>query len=130
MQAYCQLTSERLAQMSPGSILKFGGQLVHLTGRGNMSGPDGSEEAVIEYVDDLGNPGSFAEFIFLQSATEHLNSERCACCNRIRDASDCEKRTATSYTGHRALWFCIDKKCADRYFTAHPQRARPRRRLS
>lgn len=130
MQTYSRLTSERLAQLPPGSILKFGGQLVHLTGRGHMPGPDGLEETVIEYVDTQGNPGSFAEFVFLQSATEHLNTERCAGCNALRDASDCEQRTATSYTGRRSLWFCKDKNCAQSYFASHPQRGRHRRRLS
>lgn len=130
MQNYSRLTSERLAQLPPGSILKFAGQLVHLTGRGCIPGPDGKDETVIEYVDAQGNAGSFAEFVFLQSATEHLNSERCAGCNALRDASDCEKRIATSYTGRRSLWFCKDKKCADVYFASHPHRARARRRLS
>ncbi len=128
MQPYERLTSERLASLPAGSRLKLGGQVIKLTGRGSFTNSAGRTESMIEYVDSRGVPGSFSESIFLDSATEHLNSVMCAWCGARRHQSDCNVQTVSTYMSTKQEHFCTDKKCAEKHFNQNPSRAKNSRR--
>ena len=128
MQPYKRLTSERLASLPAGSRLKLGGQVIKLTGRGSFTNSAGRTESMIEYVDSRGVPGSFSESIFLDSATEHLNSVMCAWCGARRHKSDCNVQTVSTYMSTKQEHFCTDKKCAEKHFNQNPSRAKNSRR--
>lgn len=115
-----RISSERLAALQPGSRLKLGSQIVKLTGRGQFTYSDGHTEDIIEYIDSQGIPGSFAESIFLKSATEHLNSVMCAKCGLLRNPEDCDVRTIHASITSRMAYFCHDNGCAGKFFNRHP----------
>ncbi|CAH6636017.1 hypothetical protein [Pseudocitrobacter vendiensis] len=128
MQPLQRLTAEKLAAMPAGTRLKFGGQIVKLAGRGSFRNSAGHLEEMIEYVDSRGVPGSFAESIFLASATEHLNAVMCDQCGALRHPKDCVVRTISTYMTTKQGHFCDDKGCADRFFILHPNRQQNKRR--
>lgn len=128
MQPYARLTAERLAGFPAGTRLKLGGQIVKLTGRGAFTTSAGRTENMIEYVDSRGVPGSFAESIFLESATEHLQSVMCACCGSRRHPKDCVVRSVSTYMTTSQSHFCEDKGCAEKFFRLHPGRSQSSRR--
>ncbi|HDC4524085.1 hypothetical protein QLG09_17260 [Enterobacter sp. V89_11] len=128
MQPYERLTSERLASLPEGSRLKLGGQIIKLTGRGSFTNSAGRTENMIEYVDSRGVPGSFAESIILDSATEHLSSVMCAYCGARRHKSDCTVQTVSTYMSTAQKHFCTDKGCAEKFFRQNPSRAKTSRR--
>ena len=68
---------------------------------------------MIEYVDSRGVPGSFAESIILDSATEYLSSVMCAYCGARRHKSDCTVQTVSTYMSTSQKHFCTDKGCAE-----------------
>ncbi|MDM2816916.1 hypothetical protein [Citrobacter sp. Cpo102] len=128
MQPYERLTAVRLASLPEGSRLKLGGQIIKLTGRGSFTNSAGHTENMIEYVDSRGVPGSFSESIFLESATEHLNSVMCDNCGARRHPKDCVVRSVSTYMSTRQSHFCEDKGCADRYFLKNPTHLKKTRR--
>ncbi len=128
MQPYERLTSERLAGLPNGSRLKLGGQIIKLTGRGSFTNSAGRTENMIEYVDSRGVPGSFAESIILDSATEYLSSVMCAYCGARRHKSDCTVQTVSTYMSTAQKHFCADKGCAEKFFRQNPSRAKTSRR--
>ncbi|SCC35309.1 hypothetical protein [Kosakonia oryziphila] len=124
-----RLTPEKLASLPPGTRIKFGGQIVKLVGRGTLVNAAGRTETIIEYTDSRGVNGSFEEKIFLQTATQYLNSVRCDMCGQLRDKRDCEVKVVETYMTRSNGYFCQDSKCADRYFLIHPnQKPQPGRR--
>lgn len=128
MQPYERLTADRLANMPAGSRLKLGGQIIKLTGRGSFTNSAGRTENMIEYVDSRGVPGSFAESIILDSATEYLSSVMCAYCGARRHKSDCTVQTVSTYMSTAQKHFCTDKNCAEKFFNQNPSRAKSSRR--
>lgn len=128
MQPYERLTPERLASLPEGSRLKLGGQIIKLTGRGSFTNSAGRTENMIEYVDSRGVPGSFAESIILDSATEHLSSVMCAYCGARRHKSDCTVQTVSTYMSTAQKHFCTDKGCSEKFFRQNPSRAKTSRR--
>lgn len=115
-----RLTSEKLATMPIGTRIKFGGQIVKLAGRGTLVNAAGRTETMIEYTDSRGVNVSFEEKIFLQTATEFLNSVRCDMCGQLRDKADCEVKIVETYMARRNGSFCKDRGCSARYFLIHP----------
>ncbi|MFX2664780.1 hypothetical protein V6206_05755 [Enterobacter hormaechei] len=128
MQPYERLTSERLASLPEGTRLKLGGQIIKLTGRGSFTNSAGRTENMIEYVDSRGVPGSFAESIILDSATEYLSSVMCAYCGARRHKSDCTVQTVSTYMSTSQKHFCTDKSCAEKFFRQNPSHAKTSRR--
>lgn len=120
MDALPRLTPEKLAAMPNGTRIKFGGQIVKLSGRGTFVNAAGCTETMIEYTDSRGNNVSFEEKIFLQTATEYLNSVRCDFCLRLRDKHDCEVKVIETYMSRSNGNFCKDRGCAQLYFIRHP----------
>lgn len=57
-------------------------------------------------------------------------SQYCSQCLRLREDDELVKRPVRFYMGIRQLPFCSDKKCAESYFSSHPQRTHSRRRVS
>jgi hypothetical protein len=128
MQPYERLTSERLASLPEGSRLKLGGQIIKLTGRGSFTNSAGRTLNMIEYVDSRGVPGSFAESIILDSATEYLSSVMCAYCGRgaIR-AIALFRRYRPTCRRHKSI-SALTMLTVQKFFRQNPSRAKTSRR--
>lgn len=115
MQAIPKLTTQRLAELPPGTPIRIGSQLVTFNGCSIRPNYKGEDEVFVDYTLLDGSPGSHFEYTVLDAGTEHLDSVRCRYCGRFRHPEDVVKGAVKHWNRSETDDFCADRGCARLY---------------
>lgn len=115
MQAIPKLTTQRLAELPPGTPILLGSQLVTFSNCSIRPDYKGDEITFVDYLDPEGAEQSHCESTVLQCGTEFIDAVMCKYCGKFRQPGDISKKLIHFWNRTEDHEFCADTECSKRY---------------